>query len=245
MPTNNNINTGKPIEVPPGGTQKASVNAYSVLCGGTTTTGALQTVASNGTVGQILTSQGASALPVWSSPASGAWVLVQTLTASNSSTIDFTSGINGTYNTYMMVISNITESAPGTLPNAFVMQYSSDGGASYYASGYTTRNLQSTYSAGVNWQGFGRTDSIQLLNTVTQLSIPNNIVFYLFEVTSGNGPIYLSPGLSRGGLSSRAICLGAAYYSPATIMNALRFKIIAPGGENILTGTFSLYGLKQ
>ena len=43
--------------------------AYSVLCGGTTSASALQNVSGVGTSGQILTSQGAGALPQWASPA--------------------------------------------------------------------------------------------------------------------------------------------------------------------------------
>jgi hypothetical protein len=52
-----------------GGTGATTFVAYSVVCGGTTTTGALQSVATLGSAGQVLTSQGAGALPQWTSPA--------------------------------------------------------------------------------------------------------------------------------------------------------------------------------
>ena len=48
-----------------GGTGDTSFTAYSVITGGTTTTGALQNVSGVGTSGQVLTSNGASALPTW------------------------------------------------------------------------------------------------------------------------------------------------------------------------------------
>lgn len=48
-----------------GGTNKTSFTAYALVCGGTTTTGALQSVASVGTAGQILTSNGAGTLPTF------------------------------------------------------------------------------------------------------------------------------------------------------------------------------------
>lgn len=51
--------------VPGGGTAKTSFTAYAIICGGTTTTSALQSVASVGTSGQVLTSNGASALPTF------------------------------------------------------------------------------------------------------------------------------------------------------------------------------------
>lgn len=51
-----------------GGTGKTSTTAYAVLCGGTTTTAALQSIASVGTSGQVLTSNGAGALPTFQNP---------------------------------------------------------------------------------------------------------------------------------------------------------------------------------
>ncbi len=67
MATNNDLNTGvTPLIVPYGGTSVASTVAYTPLVGGTTSTAALQSVASVGTAGQILTSQGA-ALPIFQS----------------------------------------------------------------------------------------------------------------------------------------------------------------------------------
>ncbi len=50
-----------------GGTGATSFTAYAVITGGTTSTGALQNVSGVGTSGQILTSNGAGALPTWQS----------------------------------------------------------------------------------------------------------------------------------------------------------------------------------
>lgn len=58
---------GSTIQVQFGGTGITTVTPYGILCGGTTSTGALQSLASLGTSGQVLTSQGPSALPIWSS----------------------------------------------------------------------------------------------------------------------------------------------------------------------------------
>lgn len=53
-----------PLDVTSGGTGRAtSTTAYGVLCAGTTATGAHQTIASVGTTGQVLTSNGPGALP--------------------------------------------------------------------------------------------------------------------------------------------------------------------------------------
>jgi hypothetical protein len=57
--------TATPIGVASGGTGASSQTAYAVLTGGTTSTGAYQSVASLGTSGQVLMSNGAGALPTF------------------------------------------------------------------------------------------------------------------------------------------------------------------------------------
>jgi len=57
--------TAGTLPVAAGGTGAVTQTAYGVLCGGTTATGAYQSVASVGTSGQILTSNGAGALPTF------------------------------------------------------------------------------------------------------------------------------------------------------------------------------------
>lgn len=54
---------GNPLPVSSGGTGRATATAYAVICGGTTATGPFQSVASVGTTGQVLTSNGVGALP--------------------------------------------------------------------------------------------------------------------------------------------------------------------------------------
>lgn len=64
MVNNNILNTATvPVIVSYGGTGDASLTAYAVLCGGTTTTGVIQSIASVGTSEQVLLSNGAGALP--------------------------------------------------------------------------------------------------------------------------------------------------------------------------------------
>jgi hypothetical protein len=88
MATNNSINTPKPFTVPDGGTGLTSATAYAVLCGGTTSTGAVQSIASVGTSGQVLTSNGAGALPTFQAAAGGglSTVVLQVFTATGTYT---------------------------------------------------------------------------------------------------------------------------------------------------------------
>ncbi len=61
-----------PITVPNGGTGDSSFTPFAVITGGTTSTSPLQSVASVGNVGEILTSNGAGALPSFqAAPAAG------------------------------------------------------------------------------------------------------------------------------------------------------------------------------
>jgi len=59
------------LPVANGGTGFSSATAYAVLCGGTTSTGQFQSIASVGTSGQVLTSNGAGALPTFQTAGGG------------------------------------------------------------------------------------------------------------------------------------------------------------------------------
>lgn len=63
-----------PLNVASGGTGDSSLTTYAVLCGGTTTTNPVQSVASVGTSGQVLTSNGAGMLPTFQAASSGGFV---------------------------------------------------------------------------------------------------------------------------------------------------------------------------
>lgn len=65
MASVNVLGTDKPIQTAKGGTGLDATSVYNVVCGGTTTTGPLQQVASVGTSGHVLTSNGAGALPTF------------------------------------------------------------------------------------------------------------------------------------------------------------------------------------
>lgn len=59
------------LPVANGGTNNTTFTAYAVLCAGTTATGAFQNVSGVGTSGQVLTSNGAAALPTWQAAGGG------------------------------------------------------------------------------------------------------------------------------------------------------------------------------
>lgn len=67
---------GTDVAVADGGTGVSSLTAYAPLFGGTTSTGPVQS-GTVGTAGQVLTSNGAGALPTFQSPSSGGATVLQ------------------------------------------------------------------------------------------------------------------------------------------------------------------------
>ncbi len=79
-----------PITVPIGGTGKTTFTAYSVICAGTTATGAFQNVSGVGSLGNVLTSQGVGALPLWAPPATSGTVTSVGYATGNSAALTLT-----------------------------------------------------------------------------------------------------------------------------------------------------------
>lgn len=77
-----------PVTVPNGGTGVASfATAYGVLCAGTTSTGNVQVIASVGSSGNVLTSNGAGALPTFQAAGAGSGSLVSIVYYNSTQTI--------------------------------------------------------------------------------------------------------------------------------------------------------------
>ena len=98
------------LPVASGGTGAASATAYAVVCGGATSTGPYQSVASVGTVGQALVSNGADALPTFQSlPAA----IGQALTRTDDTNVTLTLG--GSPTTALLAATSITAGWSGQL----------------------------------------------------------------------------------------------------------------------------------
>lgn len=85
-----------PMPVAEGGLGANSFTAYSVICGGTTSTGAFQNVSGVGSSGNILTSNGAASLPSWQAPAASSISITgNSGGALTGSSFTFTGGTSG------------------------------------------------------------------------------------------------------------------------------------------------------
>lgn len=120
-----------------GGTGTTSFTAYTPICGGTTSTNPLQSVASTGTSGQVLTSNGAGALPTFQTN-TGAFAPNSTINIFD----DFLFGTSGTslgslnwqnVSTTFVVTATTSNANPGICTNTTI----SAGNSSIFASGAT------------------------------------------------------------------------------------------------------------
>lgn len=98
------------LAVPRGGTGNSTFTEYSVICAGTTATGAFQNVSGLGSSGQVLTSNGAAALPTWQNPPT---VTPAALTRVDDTNVTLTLG--GTPATALLQATSITAGWSGTL----------------------------------------------------------------------------------------------------------------------------------
>lgn len=96
-----------------GGTGLASLTAYALLAGGTTSTGVMQQVSGLGTLGQVLTSAGAAALPTWESIPP---VVPSALTRVDDTNVTLTLG--GSPTTALLAATSLTLGWAGTLAAA-------------------------------------------------------------------------------------------------------------------------------
>lgn len=224
------------------GIYRVASNTVAVVTGGTERlrygdAGQIGIAGANyGSSGQVLTSQGAGSAPQWATPAGGSWRFISAITANNSASIAFTSGITSTYDVYEIRAVGIVVSVSMGSINSRV---SVDGGSTFLSTAIY-RNLDSGYAGIMNAPalelayGFGHTTA-----TASSLS------FCLYGLT-GSGTYKTATSHASqtfvGGDSNHY-----AQYFPrghgikvADPVNAV--QLYCPGGS-ITSGAFRLYGL--
>ena len=236
MATNNATNTSNPVTVAQGGTGDASVTAYAVLCGGTTSTGAVQSVSGVGTSGQVLTSNGASALPTWQAGASPAWNFIRTATASSSASLTFTSSdITSTYTEYVFILSNISNASGTVVLN---MDWSTNNGSGYLGSAFQSGENSNSYNS-ATLANTNSTTTCPLTKSLTNTGVLVNGILYVTlpasAVATFTGQLFLNDTTS-------AYVDTFGMNSGTTTINNVRFSF---SSGNITAGTISLYGIKM
>lgn len=126
---------GTDVPVADGGTGRSSHTEYAVICGGTTSTAAQQSIAGVGTSGQVLTSNGAGALPTFQSAASGVVNVVASGTISSAAQLDIALGSAEMYEIDLMSLLPATDNVQ--LLARFSQSGSFLSGVADYSWGYT------------------------------------------------------------------------------------------------------------
>jgi len=178
----------------------------------------------------------------------GGMTLISTQTASSSSTISFTSGIDSTYDEYIFKIYNAHASDGDT---NFQFNASTDGGSNYNvtktSSFFTARHNENDAIARVQYEtgrDLAQSTGFQKLNYDTGSDNDENVCvsLHLFEPSSttfvknfiANG---IDSGRSGGGAQSSFV---AGYFNTTSAVNAIQFKF---GAGNIDSGVIKLYGI--
>jgi hypothetical protein len=229
-----------------GGTGVTSLTAYAPIFGGTTSTGAVQS-GTVGTAGQLLTSNGAGALPTFQTFAgsSGQLVLISSTTASASATIDFT-GLTSTYQAYMVVISDLVTATDGV---SLLVRFGTGGGPTYDTGSNYRYTTQGAYVTGSDNNASASATSIALnidaaggtLGNVGGENYSGTITLYNPSNSTSWKKLSAQSAYDGSG-SEPAVAHTAGGYMSTTAVTAIRF--FASSG-NLTSGRFTLFGIKH
>ncbi len=234
--------------VPNGCTGLSSATAYAVLCGGTTGTGAFQSIASVGSSGQVLTSNGAAALPTFQANPANAWVPLSSATASGSATVDFT-GLSSSYVAYAVVI---TDLVPATDATALYMRVGTGAGPTYQSGATDYGHIReggTITTTGTSFSAFGVGDGNDAQIVLVGAAAGNNtgehisgkVYIYRPSQTSVYHSITAELSLLDSGANTD-VSTNAGMYRSTTAVTAIRFLM---SSGNIASGEFRLYGLSN
>ena len=256
---NGTLDLANALAVPEGGTGGSSFTAYTLVCAGATSTGAFQNVTSVGTTGQVLTSNGASALPTF-----------QTVPGSNpgpaQTRLTYTQGTPVTTSDVTAATSLYIEPLVGNIVWCYTSSWSALSiPGSTYSIGLTqtatgvalssgTKNVTVTSTAQlvvgmqVTGTGVAGSSTIASINSATQITLNNTpsteasvtLTFKLPASTLYN--VYLvnvsgTPQLRFGAASGEAITtsVGGIYTNTSAVVSSAYTLIAANNGTYLGT----------
>lgn len=203
-----------------------------IVSDGTNFVASTETWATPSTSGNILNSDGTNWVSSTPGSVGASLYLINTLTASSSSPT-ITSGITSTYRNYLIVFSNVTFTTGG---DKMTVVFSTDGGSSYLATGYTSGSTSAAYNSTTLANNNGTT--FVFMSNAGGTSTPGTSGYmYLYELATGN-KVTFSGGFTTNAATPTMGWTGGT--STTTTVNALKFS----GSTNTLaTGTIKIYGM--
>jgi hypothetical protein len=175
--------------------------------------------------------------------AGASMVLIETKEANGSSAnLDFTTGIDGTYDKYLFVISGIRAS----VANDFVMRMSTDGGANYDATGvYAWGGAAETVTTLGAAAGSSTSGSILLnggANLSTTHAFNGEVELYNPSAAGLRKSVLMKASFIDSAPTIRGFYGFGSYNNTAAAVNAVRFLMLS-GVLN--AGRISLYGIRK
>ena len=181
----------------------------------------------------------------------GSMSLISTQTASNSSTISFTSGIDSTYKEYIFKFINMH---PASDSQAFQFQGSTDSGSNYNTSMQTTLFRAYHYQDGTSGQALQYRDLDQASGTSFQ-RITDNIgagndeccvgMMHLFNPSNTTFMKHFIFNMQEHNATGDGVSLNmftSGYFQTTSAIDAIQFKFVSGAIES---GTIKLYGIKD
>ena len=179
----------------------------------------------------------------------GSMVLISTQTASSSSTISFTSGIDSTYKEYIFKFINMH---PASDSQAFQFQGSTDSGSNYNTSMQTTLFRAYHYQDGTSGQALQYRDLDQASGTSFQ-RITDNIgagndeccvgMMHLFNPSNTTFMKHFIFNMQEHNATGDGVSLNmftSGYFQTTSAIDAIQFKFVSGAIES---GTIKLYGI--
>lgn len=239
VPTNDLAAATGTLVVAHGGTGDTTLTNHGVMIGQAT---AAVAVTAAGTTGQVLTGV-TNSDPVWAAPAaSGALVLLEQHTASASASLDFTTGITSTYDSYVIQLIDIL---PASAAQSLQFRVSTDGGATYDATGayYGALDINPNTGASGVTQTNAATAAVVFPgvdNTASSGGVSGEV--RLFNPLSAAIRKHMTVAVLGSRAADVASCTGIMLWNTITAVNAFRF-LFASG--NITSGIIRLYGVAK
>jgi len=198
-------------------------------------------VAKLGTDGQVFTSTGAGLSQGFEAAGGGAWNLLETITASDDATIDFESGIDGTYQNYAILFSGLV---PASNDTQIFFRVTTDSGSSYEEGTnyrYSTHGLTDNGTEGLT--GSTGDDKILLAGKTFGTGTGANGLgtIYIGQPSNSSYFTVVSALIASADNADRsAIGHTGGIYKATTAVDG--FRLLMNSG-NIALGVFKLYGI--
>lgn len=220
-----------------------AASKFGALAVQSTDDASFEILSGQGTSGQVLTSNGADALPSFQTFGAG-WVKLETIIASNQSSVDFDSGnIDSNFRTYIFQITNCVFAADSA---GFRMLGSTDTGSTYLTAtdSYKYHNTIKTSNTGTGSSVFSDNDGTTFINLLTGWGNVTNegLSGTIFLSNPSNAAIFKHVYGTVTGIDSGGNSRGCGIFSSIQTTSAVNATRFLTNSANILSGTFELFG---